>query len=295
MGQVARYAVVTGGSSGIGREICRQLSREGWTVAVADINAEAGEVVVSEIRKAGGQAIFERLDVTDEAAWSSLRDRLQSEWPHIDLVVNNAGVCAGGALDDITVETWDWIYQINLRGAMMGCRTFIPWLKQNPRQTHIMNMSSIAGLVFAPRMAAYNATKAALVALSETLNLELKPDKVSVTAVCPWFVPTNLLVSGRFARKSEQDYAISQMKTSTVTPEHVAKQAIKATLKRKPVCIVGSRAIGVAYLNRMLPGVMRFMINFWSQDIEVTEEAPVDGSLLTNLKSEASKPDATQV
>ncbi|MCA9043819.1 MAG: SDR family NAD(P)-dependent oxidoreductase [Planctomycetaceae bacterium] len=263
-----RHALVTGAASGIGRAICMELARSGWTICVADIDSAGGAETVALVERAGGKAEFYKLDVTSEHEWASLRDHLQACWPSIELVVNNAGVCAGGELASTEISTWDWVHAINLRGAMLGCHTFIPWMRENPQDSFLMNMSSIAGLVFSPRMAVYNSTKAALVALSETLHAELKPYNISVTAVCPWFSPTNLLRTGRFAEKAEADYAEGQMATSTVTPEVVAKQGLAATLRKRPVCVVGGTARFLAWLGRWFPSVLRMLIVLWSAKIK---------------------------
>ncbi|MCA9081151.1 MAG: SDR family NAD(P)-dependent oxidoreductase [Planctomycetaceae bacterium] len=267
MAVTKQNALVTGGGSGIGEAICRELARRDWCVAVTDVNVEAGAQVAAEIQKSGGDAFFLPLNVTSQEEWESVCEQLQAKWPQIDMVVNNAGVCAGGELDAVDVATWDWIYNINLRGAMLGCKTFIPWLKRNPRQSYIMNIASIAGLVFAPRMAPYNATKAALVALSETLKVELLPHKVSVTVVCPWFVPTNLAATGRFAQESEQQYAVSQMKNSWVTPELVARRAVSSTLWRQAICLIGLRARSLMFVYRMCPWLIRWLIGTWTKSI----------------------------
>lgn len=272
---VPKFALVTGGGSGIGRAICLELASAGWTVAVADVDGPSGLETAGMVTAAGGRGEFEQLDVTQESEWLALRERLQQRWPGIDLVVNNAGVCAGGELTSTCISTWDWVHEINLRGAMLGCRTFIPWLKSSARGGNIMNMSSIAGLVFAPRMAVYNSTKAALVALSETLHLELMPYNVGVTAVCPWFIPTNLLKTGRFAEKSEAEYAASQMRESTVTPQRVAKVALSATFRRRAVCVIGRRASFFAFLKRMFPNLMLRLIGMWSKSVAKEETVVV--------------------
>lgn len=275
-----RYALVTGGGSGIGRAICLELARQGWTVGVTDINEQGGRETVSLIKQAGAEAHFSRLDVSSESHWLELRDELQQRWPHLNLVVNNAGVCAGGDLDATSVATWDWLHEINLRGAMLGCHTMIPWLKKSPGEAYIMNIASIAGLVFAPRMSLYNSTKAALVALSETLHIELKSSRIGVTAVCPWFSPTNLAKGGQFNGQADADYANAQMQASGVTPEIIAKTGLRATLRHQPICVVGLRARFLARLGRYFPGLLRWLIYNWASNVPsstpvATQEAAV--------------------
>lgn len=261
--QGRRTALVTGGGSGIGRAICLELAARGWHVVVADIDLGAGQETLSRIEAIGGVGGFERLDVTREEHWSDLVERLRREWSGLDLLVNNAGVCAGGALDAMSVETWDWVHEVNLRGAMLGCRACIPWLKENPRKSYIMNVASVAGLIHAPRMAAYNASKAALVALTETLSHELHENNISVTAVCPWFSPTNLARAGRFCHAAEEQFAITQMENSAVTPEQIAREGLRATLAGKVICVVGRPARWLRFMQRLSPGLLRWLIRLW--------------------------------
>ncbi|HEX6986710.1 MAG TPA: SDR family NAD(P)-dependent oxidoreductase [Planctomycetaceae bacterium] len=261
-----RYAVVTGAGGGIGRAICLELAREGWHVAAADIDPDAAAETARLVGEAGGVGRAARLDVRDAAGWTRLRDGLQTDWPALDLLVNNAGVTAAGLFERTAAETWDWVQEINLGGAVLGCRALLPWLRATPklaadaRRAYVMNMASAAGVLAGPRQSAYNVSKAALVALSETLHHELKPHDVGVTAVCPWYLPTGLIKGGRFDRATERGYVTRLTKGSNLTPEAVARAALRATFRGQAVCVVGRRARALHLLKRLAPTTYAWLV-----------------------------------
>src|SRR6185295_4032585 len=137
------------------------------------------------VRQAGGEGRIEPLNVSCVDQWQTLRSRLQADWQHLDLLVNNAGVAGAGEIGDYSLDDWHWVIDINLWSGIYGCHTFIDWLKQNPSGAHIINVASMAAFESAPPTAAYNATKAAILSLSETHYAQLLPHNVGVTVVCP--------------------------------------------------------------------------------------------------------------
>jgi NAD(P)-dependent dehydrogenase (short-subunit alcohol dehydrogenase family) len=237
-----RHAIITGAASGLGRALALRLARDGWHMAIADVNAAGSAETLALVERAGGSGQLEPLDVRDESAWTALRDRLQRDWGRLDLLVNNAGVVASGKVGELPLADWDWLLSINLRGVVLGCHTMVPWLKENPRRSYIMNMASVAGLIAPPGLGAYNVAKAGVIALSETLWQELKRHNVGVTVVCPWFVPTNLLDTGRFADPNGKRAGENLMQASWLTPEKVADKAVRAMLRGRLHCVVGFRA-----------------------------------------------------
>lgn len=256
-----RYGLVTGAGSGIGRAICLRLARQGWHIAVADIDTAAAQETSRLIDEAGGHGLPVELDVRHSAAWADLHDRLRSEWPALDLLVNNAGVTAASLFERTSPETWDWVQEINLGGAVLGCRTMLPWLRatprlaNEPRKSCVMNVSSAAGVLTGPRKSAYNVSKAALVALSETLHHELKPHGVSVTAVCPWYVPTRLVSRGRFDRTAEKAFTARVTRQSKLTVDDVAREALAATFRGRAVCVIGGKAKALYAFKRFAPNL----------------------------------------
>lgn len=138
-----------------------------------------------------GEVVYRALDVRDEEAWAAARDWVVEHWGGLDQLVNNAGVAAGGRIDVMPVADWEWIVDINLMGVVRGCRTFAPLLKSQGAG-HIVNTASLAGLVHPPMMSSYNAVKAGVVALSETLLHELSAYGITVSVICPSFFRTGL-------------------------------------------------------------------------------------------------------
>lgn len=182
---------VTGGASGFGRALAERWGRAGYRVCIGDVHDERSAETLAALRRAGVTAHALRCDVTKDEDLEAAAAWLESNWGGVDIVVNNAGVAIGGSITEISLEDWRWIVDINLLGVVRGCKTFTPMF-QRQGSGHFVNVSSMAGLIHPPMMSAYNATKAAVVAISETLRVELAKDGIAVTVVCPSFFRTNL-------------------------------------------------------------------------------------------------------
>ncbi|MFI5429886.1 SDR family NAD(P)-dependent oxidoreductase [Aeromicrobium sp. UC242_57] len=183
--------LITGAGSGLGLALVHQLVERGGRVLATDVHSETPEPL-----RGLAQVTYRKLDVTQDVDWATARDWVTEEWDGLDYLFNNAGVAAGGRIELTEMDQWQWIVDINLLGVARGCRTFTPMLKAQ-RSGHIVNTASAAGLIHPPRMSEYNAVKAGVVALSETLLHELKPFGVQVSVVCPTFFKTNLTESLR--------------------------------------------------------------------------------------------------
>jgi NAD(P)-dependent dehydrogenase (short-subunit alcohol dehydrogenase family) len=191
-------AVVTGGGSGLGRAFCVELARRGGKVVVADLNLAGAEETAQLVQRAGGQAHAVHCDVTQIDQIESVARVAEEHFGAVDVVINNAGVAVGGLVGDVTLEDWRWIVSINLWGVIHGCHVFAPKFRARGRGA-IINVASAAGLISTPEMGPYNVTKAAVVALSETMHVELAPHGVSVTVLCPTFFRTNIANAARGA------------------------------------------------------------------------------------------------
>ena len=218
-----------------------RLARDGWRIAICDINEAGGQETLSLVKQAGGDGRVERLDVTSPEQWQQLRDRLQADWSHLDLLVNNAGVAGAGEVGQFPLADWHWIVNINLFNGIYGCHTFVEWLKANPAH-HIINTASLAAVSSAPAMAGYNVTKAGMLSLSETLYTELLPHNVGVTVLCPAFFATNLLTGGRFVTEDSAKLAQRAFDKAGMTADYVAEQAIRPC--SKSACMSSCRPAG---------------------------------------------------
>jgi NAD(P)-dependent dehydrogenase (short-subunit alcohol dehydrogenase family) len=194
-----KVAVITGGASGIGRAVARRAASEGMKVVIADIEAGALDEALRELTSQGADAIAVATDVADVASVHELRDRALRQYGAVHLVHNNAGVGGGGPIWEVPEEDWSWIMGVNLWGVIHGVATFVPLLIEQG-EGHVVNTASIAGLTTAPFIGPYNATKQAVVAISETLYKDLQAAGVSgvgVSVLCPGFVQTRIADSGR--------------------------------------------------------------------------------------------------
>lgn len=182
-------AVVTGGASGIGRGIAEAFLEAGANVVLADLDAEALERTAAELGVLGV-----RTDVTDPASVEALAQRVLEEYGEVHVMCNNAGVGPFGSVADMTLDDWRFVLDVNLWGVIHGVKTFLPLLERNADWGHIVNTSSVSVFITPPDTAAYVASKAAVLALTEALNAELARDGslVGATAVLPGTVRSNI-------------------------------------------------------------------------------------------------------
>ncbi|MDR3419009.1 MAG: SDR family oxidoreductase [Nevskia sp.] len=192
----APRAFITGAGSGLGKALALRYASEGWRVAVTDLKLEAAEQTLAEVCAAGGSGFAAVCDVASEDSFAEVVARLHREWQGLDLLVNNAGVATAGTVADAPLQQWQWVLNINLLGCVRGTRAVLPLLTAQ-RSGHIVNIASFAGIANPPAMGSYNAAKAAVISLSETLRFELDPHGIGVSVVCPSFFKTNLLASSR--------------------------------------------------------------------------------------------------
>lgn len=223
-------AVVTGGAGGLGRAFCLALAARGAKILVSDVDLAGAEQTAAEVGRRGGSGHAVRCDVSDPAEVQRLLEEADAKLGGVDLVVNNAGVAVAGPVGEIPLEDWRWITAVNYWGVIHGCHTFLPRFKQQG-SGHVLNVASTAGLVSAPLMAPYNMTKAAVVALSETLAGELHGTGIGVTVLCPTFFRTNIMASSR--RTAMDDGGMEtvvnyRMDSSKLQADDVARVALEA-------------------------------------------------------------------
>ena len=199
-----RTAVITGAGSGFGLEASRIAAGLGMNIVMADVQQDALDKAVAEIEALGAAVLSFRLDVAKAAEVEALGAATFARFGAPHFVFNNAGVGAGGLIWETTLKDWEWVVGVNLMGVAHGIRVFTPMMlaaaaKDPSFEGHIVNTASMAGLLNAPNMGVYNATKSAVVAMSETLyqDLRLVTDQISASVLCPFFVPTGITSSDR--------------------------------------------------------------------------------------------------
>jgi NAD(P)-dependent dehydrogenase (short-subunit alcohol dehydrogenase family) len=225
-------AVVTGAGSGIGAAFAVELARRGGTVVCSDIDEAAAQQTVDAIVERDAKAVAIRCDVSRIDDVTALAAAAQSFFGAAPtLVVNNAGVGAGGApIGDVSLDDWAWTLDVNLWGSIHGCHVFTPILRGAARShapRGIINVASAAAFGAAPGMAAYNVSKAGVLSLSETLAAELSGSAVRVTVLCPTFVKTNIVESGRISEASGE-LAAKLMRWTGISAQKVARTCLDA-------------------------------------------------------------------
>jgi NAD(P)-dependent dehydrogenase (short-subunit alcohol dehydrogenase family) len=199
-----KTAVLTGAGSGFGLECARIGARLGMNLVLADVQQDALERAAAEIRAAGAQVLALHTDVSKAADIEALGAATLQRFGAPHLVFNNAGVGSGGLIWENSAQDWEWVFGVNVMGVAHGVRVFTPMMLAaaacDPQwRGHIVNTASMAGLVNPPNMGVYNASKHAVVSLTETLyqDLALVTDQISASVLCPYFVPTGIAQSHR--------------------------------------------------------------------------------------------------
>jgi NAD(P)-dependent dehydrogenase (short-subunit alcohol dehydrogenase family) len=223
-----KRVVITGAASGLGRALALRFARDGWHVAIADLNEERMQETLEFVQKAGGSGLTQRCDVIRAADFTALADRLSQEWGGVDVVINNAGIATGGSVADSRYEDWERALDINLMGVVRGCKTFVPMLLAQ-KAGHVVNIASFAGIASPPNMASYNVSKAGVISLSESLRAETIDEGVDVSVACPSFFRTNLTES--FQNPDDawmKKFTDTVMARSKVTADDVADDIFRA-------------------------------------------------------------------
>lgn len=189
-----KTAVITGAAEGIGQAIASRAAAEGMNLVLADINADKLQATVAEFEARGVPVIGHRLDVSDAAQVDALADAAFARFGNVHLLVNNAGVAISRPVWETTPEDWQWVMGVNLYGVTNGLRSFIPRMLAKDEEGFIINTASVAGLFSQPGSAAYNASKHAVVAISEGLHfdLQLRQSKLHAAVLCPAWVKTGI-------------------------------------------------------------------------------------------------------
>ncbi|MEQ9146506.1 MAG: SDR family NAD(P)-dependent oxidoreductase [Parvibaculaceae bacterium] len=197
-----RTAFVTGGGSGIGLSMARSFGRAGMNVVLADIDEGALETALADLHERQIKAVAVKCDVASRASVEQAAKEALAAFGKVHVVCNNAGVGVGGPIEELRPKDWDWIIDVNLKGVVYGTEVFTPIMRAQGEGGHFVNTASMAGMVSPPGMEPYNATKFAVVAMSEGWRGQLEPLGIGVSVLCPGFVKTRIHESSR-ARQEE--------------------------------------------------------------------------------------------
>ncbi len=201
-----KVALVTGAASGIGLAASRMLALQGAAVVLADIAAGAGEAAARALRDEGRDAAFVELDVTSEEGWIAAVAAVREAHGRLDILVNNAGVGTGGTVEETTLEEWRRVHAVNADGPFLGCKHAIPLMRESGDGGSIVNVSSVAGIIGAPQLAAYCASKGSvrLLTKSTALHCARKGYGIRCNSVHPSYTDTPM-VAGMVAQHRAPD------------------------------------------------------------------------------------------
>ncbi|NKI16729.1 SDR family oxidoreductase [Spongiibacter sp. KMU-166] len=232
--------LVTGAAGGLGRSLALAYGRRGWKVAVCDIDRDGLEAVAQQLRSVGSEVLAAHCNVTVDNDLTDLCKRCEKEWGGLDVLINNAGIASMAAIHKEPMERWQRLIDINLLGVVRGCHSFVPLFRKQGGG-HIVNIASIAGIANTPFMAAYNATKAAVISVSETLLVELAPSNIGVTVVCPAMFKTGIAQRAPIDNPELRNALEAEMAKSPISAEDIAEQAFSA-VQRKQFLLIPHRA-----------------------------------------------------
>jgi len=264
-----KLALITGAGAGIGRATALELARKGArTVVIVDRDLAAAQQTAAYVRDIGVDAAVYQADVGDEAGMNKLAAQVNDEHGVVDILVNNAGIGMAGRFLETTPEHWDNILSVNLRGVLNGSRVFATQMVDRGQGGTIINVSSAAAFLPSKSMIAYGTTKAAVLAFSESLRADLADEGITVTAVCPGFVNTNIAKSTVYAGMSADQQERARQKADAAyrrrnyTPEATAKAIVKAVKTGPPVLPIAAESrVGYA-LRRISPSLLRLLARY---------------------------------
>lgn len=264
-----KVALVTGAGAGIGRATAVEFARQGAaTVVLVDRDHAAANDTAELVRAAGAEAAVYPLDVTDEAAMEDLAAQVHNKHGVVDILVNNAGIAMAGRFLETTSQQWDTIIGVNVRGVINGSRAFGEQMVERGQGGTIINIASAAAFLPSKSMVAYGTTKAAVLALSEAMRADLADDGITVTAVCPGFVNTNIAKSTIYTGMSADEQERARQKADAAyrrrnyTPEAVAKAIVKSVRTGSPVLPIAAESrVGYA-MRRISPSLIRLIARF---------------------------------
>ncbi len=236
-----KTAFVTGGANGIGFALARAFISEGMRVVIADVDQDALAAAEQALAGANTEVMAIQLDVTDRNQFAAVADAVEARFGKVHVVCNNAGVYRGGTLDQVTYADWDWIMGVNVGGVVNGVQTFVSRIQAHGEGGHIVNTASMAGMITSPGLGVYNASKFAVVGLSEALRTDLASSNIGVSVLCPGMVKTRILESERTRPKelepdeknaetaAKAHSAMMHMAMQTgIEPEVVAQKVVDA-------------------------------------------------------------------
>ncbi len=250
-----KVAFVTGGASGIGAALTTTLVGNGAEVWIADRQVGPAQELAQRLNSSGGKVHTIELDVRSYPSFEHAVAEALQQSGRIDYLFNNAGIGARGEIDSYTLDDWNDVIDVNLRGVVHGIQAVYPIMIRQ-RSGHIVNTASMAGLVAGPGIGSYTATKHAVVGISKALRLEAERHGVQVSVLCPGVIRTPILAGGKYGRSnglsSEQQLKFWEP-LRPMAPEDFAERALRAVFRGDAIIVVPAWWKAFWYLERLSP------------------------------------------
>jgi len=252
-----KVAFVTGGASGIGAALSTKLVDGGAEVWIADRQVGSAQELAQRLNSGAGKAHAIELDVRSYPSFEQAVGEAVQQSGRIDYLFNNAGIGVGGEVDSYTLDDWNDVFDVNLRGVVHGIQAVYPIMIQQ-HSGHIVNTASMAGLVAAAGATNYTASKHAVVALSKALRLEAERHGVQVSVLCPGAIRTPILAGGKYGRYdgvSDEQLLKFWEAFRPMAPEKFAERALRAVLRGDAIIVVPAWWKAWWYLERLSPAL----------------------------------------
>jgi NAD(P)-dependent dehydrogenase (short-subunit alcohol dehydrogenase family) len=251
-----KLAIVTGAASGIGRGTALELARRGARLAISDLDRAGLAETAKRIEAMGTTVTTYLLDVADRDAVYAFAQEIETTHGGADIVVNNAGVAQIARVDELTYEDFEWVMNIDFWGMVYGTKAFLPQM-QAKGAGHIVNVSSVFGIISVPTQAAYNSAKFAIRGFTEALRHEMKGTEIKVSCVHPGGIKTNIVRNARFLQSTQatarEDAASGFDKLAMTTPEKAGRVIVNGIARNKPRILIGIDAKIIDWMQRLMP------------------------------------------
>ncbi|MDH4281840.1 MAG: SDR family NAD(P)-dependent oxidoreductase [Myxococcales bacterium] len=250
-----KVAVVTGAGDGIGRETAIALANKGCRLAICDVNLQALETLRAELEAGGTRVTAHGVDVSDKTQMAAFASAVIDAHGEAHILVNNAGVTVYASFEEHSIQDLEWILGVNLWGVIYGCKFFLPHLKA-AGEGHIVNLSSVFGIIAPPLQTSYVATKFAVRGFSESLRAELAEENIGVTSVHPGAIKTNIVRNARLVTDTHKKLRDSTQRLFDrlgTTPDVVAARVVKAIEDNSPRVLITKEAHMADALKRLMP------------------------------------------
>ena len=251
-----KLAIVTGAASGIGRATAVELARRGAHLAISDLDRSGLAETAKRIEALGSGVTTYLLDVADRDAVYAFAQDIETSHGGADIVINNAGVAQIARIDELTYDDFEWVMKIDFWGMVYGTKAFLPQLRAKGAG-HIVNVSSLFGLVAVPSQAAYNSANFAIRGFTEALRHEMKGTGIAVSCVHPGGIKTNIVRNARFLQSTQatvREEAVSGFdRLARTTPERAGQVIVRGIERNKPRILIGADAKAIDWLQRLMP------------------------------------------